>query len=232
MPPAARRRRPHLHPAPPPPPNLSSAALRDFLFRAPERERGPAPSPAKFSSLKKRQHVAASQEAATTPADAIAFSDVAGAAAVTQISGREMILHLSAENTDLKHQISVLCAQMVTSQASMTAQLSGLSSQVIQLSQQLAKSESMTNTAPTSATTKTYPSVSTTRTYTAPAPGPPPPSPSQAEAQALAGQQAALYPTARSVNCRKHWHRCRCQCLMRRGSGLCPRGRQHLHYSH
>ena len=66
---------------------------------------------------------------------------MADPATETHFSDRKMTLLLLAENTDLKHQISALCARMAAFRASMTVQLGCLSSQVIQLSQ-LAKSRS------------------------------------------------------------------------------------------
>ena len=158
----------------PPPPPLPLQP--DFLFRVPERERGQAPVPSKYTSLRTRQHPT-SQEAAiiqnstATPTSQGSAADLATA---FRQSDHATILRLSTENQDLKHQISVLCAQLTNFQSSVSTQLSGLNAKVTSLSQQLARAQSG-NTA--GAITKTYSSAGSPRTYTVQGQEPPPPPP-------------------------------------------------------
>jgi hypothetical protein len=62
------------------------------------------------------------------------------------ISPREMLLKLTAENMDLKHQISIVSSQMTTLQTSLAAQLSALTAQVATLGKQVARNNNRTNT--------------------------------------------------------------------------------------
>ena len=51
----------------------------------------------------------------------------------------DLEIRLLAENSDLRHWISILSAQLTTLQASITSQFGGLSAQVVNLSQKMAK---------------------------------------------------------------------------------------------
>lgn len=57
-----------------------------------------------------------------------------------------MILKLSAENLDLKHQVSAISAQLTTFQSSMATQSGALTAQIVNMPQQIARA-SRTGTA-------------------------------------------------------------------------------------
>ena len=133
-PPAPPAQVPAQNPLPPPLP-----LQLEFLFQIPERETGQAPVPLKYTSLRKCQHPT-SQEAATTQNST---ATPASQASVTDLvtgfrqSDHAIILCLSTKNNDLKHQISVLCAQLTNFQSSVSTQLtgSGLNAKVTSLTQ-------------------------------------------------------------------------------------------------
>ena len=89
-------------------------------------------------------------------------------------SDRSTIQRVSDENVDLRHHISVLCAQLTNFQTSMTSQIGSLSAQVPNLSPQQARKSAAAPTG-NSPTVKTYSSAGTARTYTVPGAPPTPP---------------------------------------------------------
>ena len=118
----------------------SSPPFRKTVLKAPEREKASVQSPLKFLAIeRKRQRESDAVAAATsTPINTAVTSTPSTAppssAAFTfapNTAGPEFIPETQAlrdENRDLKHQISVIAAQLASFQASMTAQISGLSS--------------------------------------------------------------------------------------------------------
>ena len=152
-----------------------ASAQQDFLFRAPERERGAVPSPSKFTALRKRQLAVDNIVPPPLPrSEVTADSSITDRVTNFRQSDRTTIQRLSDENVDLRHQISVLCAQLTNFQTSMTSQIGSLSAQVTNLSQQLARKSAAASTG-NSTTVKTYSSAGTARTYTVPGAPPPPP---------------------------------------------------------
>ena len=152
-----------------------ASAQQDFLFRAPERECGAVPSPSKFTALRKWQLAVDNIVPPPLPRSVVtADSSITDCVISFRQSDRTTIQRLSDENVYLKHQISILCAQLTNFQISMTSQIGSLSAQVTNLSRQLARQSAAASTG-NSTTVKTYSSAGTARTYTVLGTPPPPP---------------------------------------------------------
>ena len=159
----------------------TSASLMAFL-KAPERERGRAASPTKFTTLKKRQRAPetppqqhqSTQQASNTlethNEETIEQDDL------TTI--KTMLQKVLADNQDLRHQISVLAAQMVN----MQTEVKGVATQVTGLSQQVARSAKINPMPPCPPATEAPP----------PAPTPPPQVPAMANRSTTAKPRLRL----------------------------------------
>ena len=156
-------------------PICHAGVQQNFLFRAPERERGAVPSPSKFTALRKHQLAVDNIVPPSLPPSAVtADSSITDHVTSFHQSDRTTIQRLSDENVGLNIQISVLCAQLTNFQTSITSQIGSLSAQVTNLSQQLARKSAAAPTG-SSTTVKTYSSAGTARTYTVPGAPPAPP---------------------------------------------------------
>ena len=76
-------------------------------------------------------------------------------------TNREMMLKLSAENLDLKHQISVISSQLTTLQSSMAAQIGAFTAQMANMAQQIARLPRSANPSQTNQPTTTPPKLAT-----------------------------------------------------------------------
>ena len=139
-----------------PVPPRTPSTLKDFLFCAPERERGQGPqSPAKFPSIRKRQR------APPPPQEATPLDFQPGSNLENDPTNREMMLKLSAENLELKHQISVISSQLTTLQSSMAAQIGAFTAQMANMAQQIARLPRSANPSQTNQPTTTPPKLAT-----------------------------------------------------------------------
>lgn len=169
------------------PATMAASFFKPSSLKAPERERVQAQSPLKYSAAeKKRPRDSEGATAATADAavgiNANSNTNAANATTATASDfsivpdADEYTRKLENDNRDLRHQISVLSAQMANFQASVSGQFGAVTAQLANMSQQLARVAANAANATTPAqTTKTYSSAGTPRTYTVPPPPPPKP---------------------------------------------------------